>query len=257
MRCADAVLAMRIAEGSAGYGVYCMLLEMMRDAESRTLVNNPRNLAFAMNEPDAELVARVIREYGLFEPCDDSRIRSPWLELVMGEFDAKKQAASEAGRKGAMARYGKAMGGAMATPQQPDSNTPTEIQNNAQNTSSQPRSQLLQLSWGGMDGSKFFDLARGSREPLSDADKQHVYERMCAYAEQGDDQHDIQSVYTLCDLLRVSSKVFYFLISLTSNGQKGTAVMRRLYEIISDVRGGKIKIKYPNDYVLTQLVPLA
>ena len=60
MRTADQVLSMRIQEGSAGYGVYVMLLELLRDAENRRLVFNPRHLAFAMNEPDVELGQRVV-----------------------------------------------------------------------------------------------------------------------------------------------------------------------------------------------------
>ena len=61
MRTADQVLSMRIQEGSAGYGVYVMLLELLRDADNRRLVFNPRHLAFAMNEPDVELVQRVVQ----------------------------------------------------------------------------------------------------------------------------------------------------------------------------------------------------
>ena len=67
MRTADHVLAMRIQEGAAGYGIYVMLLELLRDSETRSLVMNPKNLAFAINEPDVSLVERVITQYGLFE----------------------------------------------------------------------------------------------------------------------------------------------------------------------------------------------
>ena len=107
MRTADHVLAMRIQEGSAGYGVYIMLLELLRDAESRSLVFNPANLAFAINEPDIELVRRVCTEYGLFDLSDDNRLSSPWLEAQMAAYDDAKQAAREAGRRGAAKRYGK------------------------------------------------------------------------------------------------------------------------------------------------------
>ena len=107
MRTADHVLAMRIQEGAAGYGIYVMLLELLRDSETRSLVFNPRNLAFAINEPDIALVERVIQEYGLFEIAPDGAFRSPWLQQQLEEYDAKKEAAREAGKRGAAARYGK------------------------------------------------------------------------------------------------------------------------------------------------------
>ena len=107
MRTADHVLAMRIQEGAAGYGIYVMLLELLRDSETRSLVNNPKNLAFAINEPDVALVERVITDYGLFEIAPDGAFRSPWLQQQLEEYDAKKEAAREAGKRGAAARYGK------------------------------------------------------------------------------------------------------------------------------------------------------
>lgn len=65
MRTEDNVLEMRMTEGSAGYGVYVMLLELLRDSEERRLKFNPYKLAFAINETDKELVERVISNYNL------------------------------------------------------------------------------------------------------------------------------------------------------------------------------------------------
>ena len=119
MRTADHVLAMRIQEGAAGYGIYVMLLELLRDSESRSLVFNPRNLAFAINEPNIELVSRVIQEYDLFKVADDGTFTSPWLEAQMEEYDQKKAAAVAAGKKGAARRYGKDVGNKTTTDSDP------------------------------------------------------------------------------------------------------------------------------------------
>ena len=89
MRTCDAVLAMRISEGAAGYGIYMMLLEMLRDADERRLTLNPAHLAFAINEADKTLVERVVKDYGLFTIGEDGRFSSPWLEDAMDEYDQK------------------------------------------------------------------------------------------------------------------------------------------------------------------------
>ena len=70
-----------------------MLLELLRDAENRSLVFNPANLAFAINEPDVELVRRVCTEYDLFNLDADNRLSSPWLEAQMAAYDEAKEAA--------------------------------------------------------------------------------------------------------------------------------------------------------------------
>ena len=183
MRTADQVLSMRIQEGSAGYGVYVMLLELLRDAENRRLVFNPRHLAFAMNEPDVELVQRVVQDYALFTMDDDGKFSSPWLEQQMNEYDAKKAAAVAAGKRGAARRYGKSyqveaeedrvpMGRPMATEKAPDSNI---TQYNQQNEINPTKSKLLGMTWRDWDGERLFNLAR-KKEPLIDEMSRKVVE---------------------------------------------------------------------------------
>lgn len=103
----DAVLSLRMAEGAYGYGLYCMLLELMRESSEHCLNDNPKNLAFALQEPDAERVERVIHNYNLFQISPDGVVRSNYLEQILQEFEDKKAAAREAGKKGAAVRYGR------------------------------------------------------------------------------------------------------------------------------------------------------
>lgn len=276
MRTADEVLTLRMSEGVAGYGVYCMLLELLRDAENRELTLNPRNLAFALNVPDVDLVDRVLHSPGLFDLSKEGRFSSPWLNLVLQEFDAKRAAAQEAGRRGAAARYAKRdnsqqpysnpMGGAMATPQTPHSNTP--IQKNKEkerNTSTQEidgsRSGLLMMSWGGYDGAFLYDLSKKPGTPITDIDIETI-RNMCSEARaRGVTDRNPEAVLDLCLALGLNSEMLSFLLKLTNGGAVGTPIMKEMIHIEWAATGkeGKQKFipKYPAAYVLTKLVPLA
>lgn len=268
MRTADVVLTLRMAEGPAGYGVYCMLLELLRDAEDRKLVLNPRNLAFALNVPDVDLVDRVLHSPGLFTLSEDGFFTSPWLEMVMGEFDAKKEAAREAGRRGAAARYaqkqphGDPMGGYMANPSQPDGNTPTEPNENKEiNPSSHSRTKVYDLRWKEKDGEFFFRLARGARTDLTDMDYETCLAQKDAGEKHAPGMYDPMFVYEFCKVLGLSSEMLAFLLELTACGSKKSAATRRMREIFaawtSRDKSKQFRPTYPSDYVLTQLVPLA
>lgn len=122
-RVSSAVLSLRIEEGAAGYGVYWMVLELLRDAPNFKFSRNPKALAFAINEHDIDLVARVIGNYGLFDFNDDGLLWSPWLLEAMEAYSDKKAKLQEAGRRGAAKRWAAAHGTdgqAMATPSMED-----------------------------------------------------------------------------------------------------------------------------------------
>lgn len=268
MRTADVVLTLRMAEGPAGYGVYCMLLELLRDAENRKLVSNPRNLAFALNVPDVDLVDRVLHSPGLFTLSEDGFFSSPWLDLVMSEFDAKKEAAREAGRRGAAARYSQKqpysnpIAPPMGTPSPGHSNTPIQGDKNQENNPPmQSRSKLLDLSWGGYDGKFFFDLARKAHTEITALDRETIQNLCEQYAARGIRDKNPATVLELCVTMGLSSEMLSFLLKLTSGGLTGTRVAQELVRILWAWKGQggveKFRPKYPADYVLTQLVPLA
>lgn len=104
-RVSSAVLSLRIEEGAAGYGVYWMVLELLRDAPNFRFSRNPKAIAFAINEHDIELVGRVINNYGLFDFDDDGLLWSPWLLEAMEAYNDKKVKLQEAGRRGAAKRW--------------------------------------------------------------------------------------------------------------------------------------------------------
>lgn len=104
MRSQDILLEMRVEEGSRGYGIYMMILELMRDANNYRIRDNAKYIAFAINEPDADCVSRIMHDYSLFTADEDGYIYSNWLRESLEELDKKTKALSEAGKRGARAR---------------------------------------------------------------------------------------------------------------------------------------------------------
>lgn len=263
MRTADQVLSMRISEGSAGYGVYVMLLELLRDAENRRLVFNPRHLAFAMNEPDVELVRRVVQDYGLFTLDDQERFTSPWLEAQMAEYDAKKAAAVAAGKRGAARRYGKVaeessgenrdpIGPPMAAQSVPDSNI---TQSNTTDEIKSTKSRLLRMKWRDMTGEDLFSLAR-KREPLVDEMSRMVIDdQQKAYnAKYGEGKYNFRVLLEICDFFNLGVGMFKFLSDYTSYGRTSSSGMERLCRLVAECKKTKFTPKYPAEYILVKLL---
>lgn len=123
MRDFSAVVSLRIEEGSKGFGVYVLILQVLRDMPGYKVGDNPQRLAFTFNEPDVELVARVMHNFGLFDFDGDGLLFSPWLNEAMLQYDDRKAKLREAGRRGAANRWKQASmedGQAMATPSMED-----------------------------------------------------------------------------------------------------------------------------------------
>lgn len=111
------VTTLLIEEGHAAYGVYWMVLELLRDCPSYRIGNNAKNIAWCIHCQDVDLVDRVLHNYGLFNVDEDNLLTSPWLLDQMASYDDKKRRLQEAGRRGAAKRFGKdGHGEAIATP---------------------------------------------------------------------------------------------------------------------------------------------
>ena len=263
MRTADKVLAMRISEGAAGYGIYVMLLELLRDSETRSLVLNPKHLAFAINEPDIALVERVIQDYGLFEVAPDGAFRSPWLQSQMEEYDAKKEAAREAGKKGAAKRYGHKVeddkqpnSHPIGTPCPPPSVPYSNITNNIREDKiNGTKSKLLSLKWGEMGGQELFSLGR-TMEPVVDP----IMERWAKGKQKeldeqrGRNKHNLEAVFEVCVFYGLGTSMFSWLCKFTNLGEVGTAPMVKLMTIWKKNQADKFCPKYPAEYLLVKLL---
>lgn len=98
----EKIINMRMDHGPAGYGVYWMIVERLRDADGYRLTANYKALAFAMMCDEA-LVSSVVEDYGLFV-VEGGKLHSESLLRRMDKMDERSRKAKEA----AEARWGKA-----------------------------------------------------------------------------------------------------------------------------------------------------
>lgn len=278
MRTMDQVLAMRIAEGAAGYGIYMMLLELLRDAEGRSLVSNPAHLAFAINEQDVSLVERIIKDYGLFTLGDDGRFTSPWLEAAMDEYDAKKAAAREAGRRGAAKRYGKVaepapdmtkdenpkqvpygdpIGGGMGSVETPHANItlPNKTKQNITNQI-QSKSKLLSLSWGRWSGEELYLIARQKGTFLSPLDREEVAIRMAAELAKEVQEFNPELVFDIAQDMKFSHEQYEVLLDILDGGRVGTPRIREAIRIYNAWQSREFRANFPFEYLICKLLEL-
>lgn len=107
------LLRLRMEHGPAGYGIYCMLLEML--AERAALTTDYAAIAFDLHV-DAGLVRSVVEDYGLFE-IDGATFFSAPIRQQVEHQETVRRKRSEAGRRGGRPRASAAFrpaGGAIA-----------------------------------------------------------------------------------------------------------------------------------------------
>ena len=91
---------------SAGYGVFFMILERLREEPEYMSIKDYNMIAFDLRE-DALLVKSVIEDFGLFVFTEDGKyFYSESFKRRMGIKDDKSKKRSEAGKKGMINRWG-------------------------------------------------------------------------------------------------------------------------------------------------------
>lgn len=111
----DKIIRLRIEHGAAGYGVYFMLLERLR--EERNYVSNCDYSKIAYDlRVEADLVQSVVEDYDLFSLTEDGNgFYSESFSARMKIKDDVKSKRAEVGRKGLAKRWGKAIANADET----------------------------------------------------------------------------------------------------------------------------------------------
>ena len=103
----DKLIRLRMEHGPAGYGVYYMLLERLRNEESFESELDYNILSFDL-DCDKDLIRSVINEFGLFEVTDEGRrFHSVELSEKMEIMLEAKRRKSEAAKNAAECRWGK------------------------------------------------------------------------------------------------------------------------------------------------------
>lgn len=106
-RNSDKLIRLRMRHKAAGYGVFFMILERLREEPSYMSVKDYNMIAFDLRE-DASLIKSVIEDFGLFVFTEDGKyFYSESLKKRMEFKDDKSKKRSEAGKIGLAKRWGK------------------------------------------------------------------------------------------------------------------------------------------------------
>jgi len=256
---------MRVREGAAGYGVYMMLLETLRDADGRRVFNFPEGLAFAINEPNIDLVKRVIEDYGLFNIDKEGYITSPWLDAQMAEYDAKKAAAAEAGRRGAAKRYGKQqekapengnpMGEAMGSLKGDHSNKPNpNIINSTEINPTNSKSRLLSLTWGRWSGEELFLIARQRGTIFSPLDREEAAIRASQERTKAEIEYNHDLPVQLADAMNFTHEQYEVVADIIGQSKIGTPRLREAVRILNAWTDKSFRAKYPFEHLICSLL---
>ena len=242
-----------------------MLLETLRDADGRRVFNFPEGLAFAINEPDIDLVKRVINEYGLFNEDKEGFITSPWLDAQMAEYDAKKAAAAEAGRRGAAKRYGKKSetapensdqaGETIGTPKAPNSNKPNpNIINQTEINPTTSKSRLLGLSWGKWSGEELFLIARQRGTIFSPLDRQEAALRESKELIKPEPEYNHDLAVQLTDAMHLTHEQYEVLADILGHSKIGTPRIMEAVRILNAWNDRSFRAKYPFEHLICSLL---
>ena len=242
-RLAGGLLRLRIDEGSAGYGVYWMVLELLRDAPDYKLTADARALAFAINEPDIDLVQRVINNLALFNHDTDGNLFSPWLNEQLSAYDDKKRKLQEAGRKGAARRYqdkSKDNGVAIATPSMNDGVAiaiqHNIIQHDVTENTTPPESP--DEDW------KVICQSQGL--PVDD-------DLVAAIAQTQPEGHAPGYVAQVCRQWKMGQNVLDYLLRITDNAALTHPRYKALVGIVNKITREKYSPKYPANFFCSKL----
>lgn len=120
-RNSDKLIRLRMRHKAAGYGVYFMILERLREEPNYMSVKDYNMIAFDLRE-DASLIKSVVEDFGLFVFTEDGKyFYSESFNRRMAVKDEKARKQAEAGRKAMQRRWGK-NGGKVTEKNTEDSN---------------------------------------------------------------------------------------------------------------------------------------
>lgn len=262
MRVMRDVIKMRQREGAAGYGVYMMLLEFLRDSDESPVYDDPDAIAFAINEQDTALISRIIHDYSLFQVTDDSVIISPFLAAAKKEAEQAKARAREFGRMGAKARYHHDNpphhnpDHTYSVPNSEDSTPiPPPIEGPDYNQNNQPKSptdvgekkptksKLIGMEWLGISGKTWLETIRGSRL-LTEGEIRAIWEFK---SEPG---HNCIMLYDWIRNYNMSRELWSVLTTKTDFWTIENRVFKALHKVVKHVKETQYSPAHPSEYLI-------
>lgn len=277
LRIGKDVIRMRRQEGAAGYGIYVMLLELVRDSEDQQVFDDPESLAFAIHEDDVSMISRICHDYSLFTLTDDGYLRSPFLAMCQQQADERAAKAREWGRMGAKARYSRAdqrhpspdpaqdpaaaapisaadhgivpyalpMGGGMPDPCLNQNEQPKgkEKESNQQPT----KSKLVAMEWLGVRGSDWLEVCRSSAKiSLTD-----IEERYGMDIDRGHNPLMLREWYANWP---IPEQLFLLLRTLTDNWRVTHPAFVALNAVRLHVQKTQYKPQHPWEYLISTAI---
>ena len=268
---------MRRAEGPAGYGIYVMILELLRDSEDQKLYDDSDTLSFALHEDDISLISRVCHDYSLFRLTDDGYLISPFLLMCQQQADMRKAQAREWGKAGAKARYSRSDGPQSSPspaqdPQEPGQQPAPEHHAHAyrvpipphmgtpcikpkepketerkEKTNQPTKSKLVDLEWLGLSGSDWLNAAKGSRL-MTEQELNTLRNRAYDSAHNG---------HILDEWLRkynMSPELWQLLASVTRNWEIDSPEFQAVWSVIKHVRDTNYSPQHPSEYLISTAI---
>lgn len=271
------IIRMRQRWGSAGYGVYVMLLELLRESEGQQMFYFPEALAYSLHENNIEMLESVCRDFSLFTFTDDDIMSSPFLAMCQQQADERAAKAREWGKMGAKARYSRnsaqqstpqttpdhpepvqqssalhgnkpytlPMGGGMGDPCiNQDTN---ENKENKEKEIQPTKSKLVAMEWLGLPGADWLEMCSSPdlmREPeaLRILDLPPVAGRNPAI---------------LVDWIRqfgLPKKLYGTLQTLSGDWRVDSPVFQAIFAVVKHVRDTKYKPAHPAQYLVSTAI---
>jgi hypothetical protein len=268
---------MRRSEGAAGYGIYVMLLELVRDSEDQQVFDDPESLAFAIHEDDVSMISRICHDYSLFTLTGDGYLRSPFLAMCQQQADERAAKAREWGKMGAKARYSRAdqrhpspepaqdpgadhpisdaahgnvpyalpMGGGMDSPCLNQNEQPKgkEKESNQQST----KSKLVTMEWLGVRGSDWLEVCRSSSKiSLTDIEER--------YGMTIDREHNPLMLREWYANWPIPEQLFLLLRTLTDNWRVSHPAFVALNAVRMHVQKTQYRPQHPWEYLISTAI---
>lgn len=242
-RIGSAVISLRIAEGSAGYGVYWMICELLRDADSYKIPADAKRISFAINEPDHELINRVIHTPELFTIDEGGFLSCLWLIEAMGQYDERKKKLQEAGRRGAAKRFGHTdteeslpKATLSETQSQPIAHNPIGY-NITQQDITQPNASFAK-DWR--------DILKSGNTSMSESD-------IDTFPAGAEGVAAPRFVAQCCVKHGISLEACRFVIASSEGAKVNNAIYKRFCAIVAKMAREKYIPKYPSNFILSKV----
>lgn len=265
MRNREEILRLRMRENEAGYGVYVMILEMMREEKNYRIKDDVEGISWAIHATDIDLVRRVINDYGLFIHNEDGTIHSPWLIEAMEPLETRRTAAQEKAKAAAAARWAAAQSAenvknAQAMHEQCTSNAhasvndASSIEKNANiyniNKINKPTNQK-KGSWTVAEGltfpAEYIDgICRCSDNEIDNTMKQWAQSK-------SDKEHNMAMIVDIAQFFGLNRSQCSLLIQITQNGLVGGRETKELIKTYNKCRADNYKARFPMNYILANM----